>query len=129
MPLKAALEEVSSCASVIPIYNSNVHIYICIYSGFRLPAYNVRRGRAFLLANEVGIALLLIVQSLEVLLDDQIDRRRWRVCQKVLKVLGIHGEVSLQCCKPVEGRWWHEVPGGDSTGCRPAEGKAGSAGC
>jgi phosphate uptake regulator len=46
-------------------------------------------------ANKVGISLLLVIQSLEVRADHQVNSAGWTVCQEVLQLLGIHGEVPL----------------------------------
>jgi hypothetical protein len=46
-------------------------------------------------ANEVSIALLLLIQGFEMVLNHQIDSTRRGIRKKVLEFLGIHCEMSL----------------------------------
>lgn len=59
--------------------------------------------RLDLLADEMSVLLLLVSQGLEVRLDHEIDCTWGRIRKEVLEILGIHGEMSLYDCKPVEG--------------------------
>ena len=43
----------------------------------------------------MSISLLLVIQSIEMLLNDQINSTRWGIRKEVLELLGIHGEMSL----------------------------------
>lgn len=78
MPAKAALYHVQHCPPLLVPST----LYLIGDPGI---------GVFFILADEVSIAPLLVIESFEVLLNLQPDNRGWLISEIVDKLLGVHG--------------------------------------